>query len=127
MATALDLYKDFIDALAADAVRRSVVAQWVREWDADGPKGYQTTPQFDELMAQFTPEQRQIMAYLLQQEHDSGMFNVLAYLSDQMNLRGLRLAREGVELPVEPFGMTLYEDWIRRIAGDRWPDDESGE
>jgi hypothetical protein len=127
MTIPLDLYKDFIDVLAADAVRRSVVAQWVREWGAEGPQSTQTTPQFDELMSHFNPEQRQIMAYLLQQEHDSGMFNVLAYLSDQMSLRGLRLTRDGVELPVEPFGMTLYEDWIRRIAGDRWPDDQSGE
>lgn len=65
--------------------------------------------------------QRSALAELLQQERDAGIHAVLAYLTDQMNLRGLRLSRNGVVFPVEPFGTEMYYDWVARSAGDPWP------
>jgi hypothetical protein len=120
MDSPLDLYMDFIDDLLTWP-RTSVAARHVREWRDGTPKTYELSPEFNELMAQFPSERRHVIANMLQESHESGMFAVLAYLTDEINLRGLRLSRDGNTFPIEPFGSTLYEDWIRRRDGRSWP------
>jgi hypothetical protein len=116
MNTPIELYKAVIDDLLTWP-RTSVRAHHVREWRVGTPKPYELSPQFNDLMAKFSSEQRHLIANMLQESHQSGMFAVLAYLTDEINLRGLRLSRDGITLPVEPFGSTLYEDWIWRREG----------
>jgi hypothetical protein len=41
---------------------------------------------------------------MLQDARDGGIHDVLAYLTDEINLGGLRLVKNGVELAVEPYG-----------------------
>ncbi len=121
MSTPLEEYKQFIDDLLGwPSV--SVKARHVREWGTSGEKSYQVSEDFTQLMATFTEEQRQRMADMLQTAHESGLLSVLAYLSDEINLRGLRIARNGVELAVEPYGTELYWDWTARRDGAAWPD-----
>jgi hypothetical protein len=128
MKTALEYYKGFIDDLATSWPIHSVLARWVREWGTAEPKTYETQNEFNDLMAHFTPEQREMIADLVQQAYEDGIFKVLAYLRDEINLEGLRISHNSMEFPVEPFGMTPYEDWISRKAGDLWPEDtDSGD
>lgn len=77
---------------------------------------------FNKLLKELPPEQRETLAEMLQNEHASGLFAVLAYLTDEINLRGLRLVRNGIELAVEPYGTEMYYDWTCRRAGDAWPE-----
>jgi hypothetical protein len=121
MSTSLEEYKQLIDDLLGWP-RVSVTARRVREWGTSGEKPYQITKELNHLMAQLTNEQRQTIAEMLQATHDEGMFAVLAYLSDEINLRGLRLTRNGVELAVEPYSTELYWDWTARRDGAAWPD-----
>jgi len=120
MNNSIELYKAFIDDLLTWP-RTSVTARRVREWRDGTTKAYEVSPEFNELMAQFTSEQRHEIANMPQESHESGMFAVLAYLTDEINLRGLRLSRNGIMVAVEPFGSTLYEDWIWRRDGSNWP------
>jgi hypothetical protein len=120
MNSPIELYKAFIDDLLTWP-RTSVTARHVREWRDGTPKPYELSPEFNELMAKFTAEQRHLIANMLQESHESGMFAVLAYLTDEINLRGLRFSRDGSMFPVEPFGATLYEDWIWRRDSRSWP------
>jgi hypothetical protein len=120
--TPLQEYQAFIDGLL-EWPRTSVTARWVREWGTDTPKTYQPPEEFHERMRLFTPEQRQIMANMLQQEREGAIHGVLAYLTDKINGEGLRLTRNGVELAVEPYGTEMYWDWGQRCDGKGWPED----
>jgi hypothetical protein len=108
--TPLEEYQAFIDGLLGWP-RHAVIARWVREWGTPGPKTYQTPEAFNQRMRLFTAEQRQVLADMLQEEHEAGIHAVLAYLTDKVNLEGLRLSRYGVELAIEPYGTEMFWDW----------------
>jgi hypothetical protein len=115
--TALDDYKAFIEALVG--IRPDVSAAWVREkrrWP-DLPEN----KAINAFVGKLTDAQREVLAALLQEARDGGIHDTLVYLTDEINLAGLRIVRNGRELPVEPFGTELYYDWTCRRDGDAWP------
>ena len=118
MATPLSEYKKFVD----DLVQRqpSVTARVIRH------QGRLHPPELNEganrFLAQLSSEQKEVVAQLIQQGRDGGIHDALAYLTDAINLEGLRLSRKGVELAVEPYGTEMYFDWLARLAGDDWPE-----
>ena len=125
MNKSLEEYQAFIDGLLAwpqvsVGARRAKDGVWNRNQIPEQQK-------FNQLLEELTPEQREILAEMLQGEHDRGLFDILAYLSEEINLRGLRLARNGVELAVEPYGTEMYYDWTCRRAGDAWPEHQLDE
>ncbi len=108
--TPLEEYRAFIDGLL-EWPRVSVPARWAREWgNKPSTSTYQTPADFDAKMHQFTPEQRQVVAELMQEEHEGGIYTFLAYLTDKINIEGLRLHRNGVPLAIEPYGSEMYYD-----------------
>ncbi len=123
--TPLEEYQAFIDGLLGWP-SHSVIARWVREWGTETPKPYQPPEEFNQRMAPFTPEQRQVIADMLQQERLAGIHSFLAYLTDKINLEGLRISRQGVELAVEPYGTEMYWDFGQRWDGKPWPDEADG-
>jgi hypothetical protein len=113
----LDDYKSFIDALVQH--RPCVNARWVREhrpWP-DSPEN----ATINEFVASLTKEHREVLASLLQHARDGGMHDTLVHLNDAVVLDGYRLLRHGRELPQQPFGTTMYYDWVCRAEGDNWP------
>jgi|SRR5262245_14466989 len=115
--TPLDDYKAFIDALVG--IRPDVCARWVRE-----RRGWPDLPEnkaINAFVAKLTDAQREVLATLLQHARDGGIHDTLAYLTDEINVEGLRIVRNGRELPVEPFGTEMYYDWTCRREGDPWP------
>ncbi|HEY1014651.1 MAG TPA: DUF6547 family protein [Herpetosiphonaceae bacterium] len=120
MATPLAYYQQLIDALT-DWPSVSVISRRIQEWPAK-IYGGEGADSFNALMAQLSDEQREAVAALVQQSHENGVFQTLSYLNDEMNLAGLRLVRDGVELAVEPYGTELYWDWLARKDGAAWPD-----
>ena len=116
----LDYYKTLIDRLASQ--RDDVHARRVRE----GGPWSETKSQQDarRLISELSPQQREVLAAMLQNSRDSGIHDVLVVLSEEMNLSGLKLVRKGQALPNEPFGTELFYDWTSRVEGDDWP--ESG-
>ena len=59
---------------------------------------------------------------MVQRSRDGGIHDTLVYLADEINLGGLRLSRNGMELAIEPYGTEMYFDWLARLAGDDWPE-----
>lgn len=121
ISTPLDDYKEFIEALVG--IRPAVLARWVREKRAwpDLPEN----TAINIFVTELTDAHREILATLLQHARDGGIHDTLAYLNDEINLAGLRIVRNGRELPVEPFGTELYYDWTCRREGDPWPQPDS--
>jgi hypothetical protein len=119
MVTPLDDYKALIDSFVR--LRPDVCARWVRE-----KRRWPELPEnqdINKFVGQLSVAQREILAFLLQHARDGGIHDVLAYLDDEINLKGLRLVRNGRELPVEPFGSELHYDWTCRREGDPWPNE----
>jgi hypothetical protein len=126
MFEAIQFYKRFIDDLTSPMWATSVSVRHVREWDTDIPKGYVTSEPFNRLMEQFTHEQREAIADLMQDAYDDGIFNALKLLGYAIEDDEMRIVVKGTPLPVMPFGMTFYEDWIGRKSGEyEWPDERS--
>jgi hypothetical protein len=112
----LQEYKRFIDDLVK--LRPAVLARWVKE------RGWPKSPEnesFNKLLAELMPEQKEIVAQMVQRGRDGGIHDVLVYLTDEINLNDLRITRNGVELAVEPYGTEMYWDWVCRCEGDNWP------
>src|SRR5579871_5946024 len=128
MNEAITWYKKFIDDLVSPLWSKTVIARWVHEWGTDEPKSYVTPDDFNQFMAGLSAQQRNQVAELVQRAYEEGTFNVLKYLSEEIWFGKVRFSVNHVDVPVEPFGMTLYEDWIGRKEGDyEWPDISSSD
>ena len=120
MSTPLDEYHAFIDGLVQK--REGYLAPAVREerfwhlWKTQ-------SPEYTQLLSELTPRQRELVAQMVQHAREVAISDVLAYLRDQQAREGLRLARNGVPLPVEPHE-TMNSDWRCRCRGEAWPDQE---
>lgn len=116
--TPIQLYKKLIDGLVGR--RQGVLGLWIRE------RGWPVLPENqhkNDLLAQLTPEQREVVADIAAQARDGGIHDTLAYLQDEICLNEFRLVQHGSELPIDPFGTQLYYDWVARCAGQAWPDE----
>jgi hypothetical protein len=117
MNTPLDEYHEFIDGLVAK--RRGSLADAVREerfrhcWE-------ERSPDYARFLCELTPRQREVLAQMLELARDVAISDVLAYLRDQVATQGLRLARNGMNLPVEPHHV-MNSDWWCRCQGEPWP------
>ena len=117
--TAIEDYRALIDEIAR--YRNCVSSRWVRErrrW----PDLPENKP-IEAFLESVSDEHREVLAQMLQDACDEGAHTVLAVLTDEINLSGYRLTRNGRELPVEPYGTQLYWDWLARADGDEWPPD----
>ena len=116
MSKDLELYKAFIDGLVKR--KQSVAAQWAKE--GSFPKTEDNKAK-NELLASLSPEQREVLAQILQDEHIAGMHTALAYLNEIMDLDGLELSQDGQAIKNNYFE-SLHYDFICRCEGDDWPE-----
>ena len=116
MGKELALYKNFIDGLVE---RKNIVtALWVK--GDDFPKIADNKAKND-LLATLTPEQKDVLAEMLQDEHIAGIHDTLAYINEMMDLEGLELHQDGKSYPNDYFE-SLHYDFISRCDGDEWPE-----
>lgn len=61
---------------------------------------------------------------MLQDARDGGIHDTSCYLNDEILCNDMKISVGGVELPEEPFRMTLHQDWVGRVQGEYdWPDE----
>ena len=85
MSKELELYKAFIDGLVER--KDSITARWVK---GNGFPKTEDNKAKNELLATLTPEQKSIIAEMLQDEHIAGIHTTLAYINKMMDLDGLK-------------------------------------
>ena len=83
MSKELELYKAFIDGLVER--KDSITARWVK---GNGFPKTEDNKAKNELLATLTPEQKSIIAEMLQDEHIAGIHTTLAYINKMMDLDG---------------------------------------
>lgn len=113
-------YQHIIDALVKPA--HSIKAEKIS--NRQSLPETTTNAGFNDLLQSLSEAQRGMLAQLLQQERQSAIHDALVVLSELMNLDELRFSVNGRELEHEPYGTELYFDWVARVAGDPWPDNQ---
>lgn len=112
-----EAYETFIDGLVAR--RQAALSHWVKE------RGWPQLPEnarFNQLLDELTPEQKDVVAEMIQQGRDSGIHDTL------VNLEAYTIiSPEGIELAKRPYGFTRYYDFVRRREGDPWEGEDMGE
>ncbi len=116
MSKDLELYKAFIDGLVKR--KQSVTAQRVKE--GSFPKTEDNKAK-NALLASLSPEQIEVLAQILKDEHIAGMHTALAYLNEMMDLDGLEVSQDGQTIKNDYFE-SLHYDFICRCEGDNWPE-----
>ncbi len=116
MSKALELYKAFIDGLVER--KDSMTALWVK---GEGFPKTEDNKAENALLAALTPEQKDVLAGMLQDEHIAGIHTTLAYINKMMDLEGLELHQNGESYPNDYFE-SLHYDFISRCEGDEWPE-----
>lgn len=116
MGKELELYNNFIDGLVER--KNSVTALWVK---GDGFPKIADNKAKNDLLATLTPEQKDVLAEMLQDEHIAGIHTTLAYINKMMDLDGLELHQDSESYPNDYFE-SLHYDFISRCDGDEWPE-----
>ncbi len=114
MDTGLKYYKDFIDGLVEQ--KNGVEGKWILD------KGYpniEDNKSYNELLASLSPEQKEILAKLVQQARLGGIHDTLAYMNELMDCDGLVLSQNGLPFPHDEFE-SMHYDFICRCEGDDW-------
>ena len=118
MRNSLKEYEYFIDGLVKR--RNSVEARSVKKgvWHEEPPPDQ---AKYNSLLSDLSQEQRDLIADLLQQAREGGMHDFLVFLTDKK----YQLSRNGIKLAWEPFGTPAFYDFVARLAGDQWPNDDN--
>lgn len=116
MDEARELYKAFIDGLVER--KDSTTALWVK---GDGFPKTEDFKKKNEFLSALTPEQKSIIAEMLQQEHITGICTALDYINDMMDSDGLEFYQDG-EFYSNEYFESLQGDFIDRCYGDKWPE-----
>ena len=98
MSKELELYQAFIDGLVER--KDSMTALWVK---GDGFPKTEDNKAKNEFLAVLTPEQKGVLAEMLQDEHIAGIHDTLAYINEMMDLEGLELHQDGESYPNDYF------------------------
>ena len=117
MTTPLDQYKLFIDDMVS--ISDSAIAKWVVE---DGFPDLPENAQKNELLKSLSKSQKEVLAEIINDAKSSGIHDVLAYVNEKQNFDEMRIIKNNLELPVEPFNTEMFYDYIARLNGDQWPE-----
>ncbi len=119
----IDAYKAIIDGLVAET-RRSLRASRVFE------KGIFSNAvdahPLNAFVASLSPDQRGLLAAMLQEERDGAIYDVLAHLTWWIVARDVGFTFNGEPMPVELSGMGLHGDYVGRRDGWEWPGEADG-
>lgn len=115
----LEIYKTFVDDLVK--ISPGVYSKWIM---GNGWPKTDVNEKINKLLSELTMEQKEVLSFIVQSARDGGIHDVLVYLTDQINVEGLEMTKNGVKMATESFGSEMYYDWVCRREGDSWPDSD---
>lgn len=106
-----EAYMEFIDGLVS--MSGCVQANRVRDpewWDKEPAK-------VNELLRSLSPEQREVIAEMLERARTSAIHDVLVYLEWRH-----QISRDGVSIDAHAFDCysSLHHDYLARLMGEPW-------
>ena len=119
----LEFYQQFIDAMVRNS-KREVTKAWIT---TDGYPKLEDNEEVNQLLAKLSAREKQVIAQLVQDGANGAIHDALVYLQEETDLAELKISKDGVNIAVEPYGTTMYYDFVCRREGDEWPDGELDE
>jgi hypothetical protein len=121
-------YKLFVDELV-ELSRVEVTAKRIREYghsertnDAHLPLE-KIEQQRKEFFLFLLPQQREIIAELLEEAYSGAIHDVASFLEGKLCSDDMRITWKGEDVTSSPYA-TMHYDFICRRDGDVWPDEE---
>ncbi|MFD1130770.1 DUF6547 family protein [Paenibacillus sp. PDC88] len=114
---AVELYKEFIDDLVE--IRECVLSEWIKQ---NSWPNTNENEEINKVLSELSTEQKEVFALIAQSARESGIHDVLVYLTDQISIGGLEIYKNDIKLATEPFDSGMHYDWVSRKEGDIWPD-----
>jgi hypothetical protein len=116
----VEVYKQIIDELVERSA--SLGARLVTEEGI-----YSKAPALQPLNAlveRLTPEERSLLAQILTHERFGAIHDVLAALTWWIDCRDVALTWHGQQMPTQLSEMGLHGDYVGRVDGWQWPQDD---
>lgn len=116
----VEIYKQIIDQLVERS--ESLGARQVTEEGI-----YSNAPSLlplNALVQRLTPEERSLLAQMLTHERFGAIHDVLAALTWWMDCRDVAITYRGQPMPSQLSGMGLHGDYVGRVDGWPWPQDD---
>ncbi|MDQ0058656.1 DUF6547 family protein [Paenibacillus harenae] len=111
--TANEKYKSMIDDLVT--LRYASHHRWILEQCWPESSEFEN---INEVLNGFTLEQKQTIALIAQNARDSGIHDVLLYLSNKIIAGSLEISMDGIQLLPELFEDGMHSDWEYRHEGE---------
>lgn len=116
---AADAYKEIIDQLVNETrVRGEAALVSERTVFSNAP----SHREYNDFIGSLSPQQRDLLARMLDETRDSAIHDVLAALTWWINVRKVGLTLGGEPMPVDLSGMGLHGDYVGRRDGWNWPE-----
>jgi hypothetical protein len=71
------------------------------------------------LVEKLNPEDRELLAQMLEDERIGALHDSLVILNEAC-LEGLKLIKEGEEIPSEPYGYTMFHEYMIVLEDEDW-------
>ena len=116
MDAGLEVHRALIEQFAAETP--DLFARLVRE---DGvfhrADGFQAA---NKLVGELDREKCEVLATMLQETRKSALFDALRIIHETFYTRSLRLLVGNSEVPLEPYGYTLFQEYITLLELGDW-------
>ena len=112
MSAEITAYKEFVDGLVNYRGSVSYIVEAFRERRWEHPSAL--------ILNELPDELRELVLSVIKKVAETAVHDVLVQITD----KGYCLKRGEVTLADRPFEMALYDDFIARVDGLPWPDEE---
>ena len=116
--TSLAAYKAIIDQLVAETRCGGAGLQITKRSVFSNAPAHR---EYNDFIRSLSAEQRALLAWMLSDERDGTIHDVLAVLSWWISAREVGLTFRGEPMPTELSGMGLHGDYVGRKDGWEWP------
>lgn len=116
--TPFELWKSFVDSFAAmhDGVHKTWLLERGQYPDTEDNAA------INAFLSSLNQEQRELVASMLVAARRGGVHDTLVVLHERMHFNEGVYCEGGVQMEVEPFGYTLFQDYVGRRDGYEWPE-----
>lgn len=108
----LNYYHNFIDGLTK--LNTSIYANWVL---GNGWPKVEENKGINNLLSRLSQADKEVISRILEDAQLSAIHDTLVYLTDNE----YKLVHDTVEIANEPYGTTMYWDYMARKDGSEWP------
>lgn len=75
---------------------------------------------YNEFVRRLSPDDRELLAQMLQNERIGAFHDALVHLHEACVLNGWKITKDNNEIPSEPFGYTMFQEYITVLEDGSW-------